>query len=389
MTRPILQREILSSDQDVTAMAPEKERQKILFVDDEAYFMSSIRRMLHAYNTQWELDFASSADEAYKKALGKDYDTIVSDITMPKKSGFEFLRMLQQTPETSHVPVIILTGNAEAALKREALILGATDLLNKPIMREDLVARLQSTLKLKHFQDQLADFNKQLAEKVKQRTRDLELSRQDLMWRLAKAAEYRDEETGDHITRVAFYCLTLAVHLGLDSESIERIFLTSPLHDVGKIGISDTILLKPGKLTPAERKIMQTHTEIGAAILTEAPQGMHYLLGDQKELIQTLAKEPLKQTAASIALNHHEKWDGSGYPKGLKGDEIPLEGQIVAIADVYDALRSKRPYKRPFPVKKALEIMRSEKGKHFSPRVLEAFEEVQTHFEEIRKEYSS
>ena len=379
----------LHSNQDQKNMALENPKQKILFVDDEPHFLSSIERMLHAYQAKWDLDFATSVDEAYTKVLNKNYDAIVSDITMPQKSGFDLLRMLQQTPETSYVPVIILTGNAEAALKREALSLGATDLLNKPIMREDLVARLHSILRLKHFQDQLAEFNEQLAAKVKERTRELELSRQDLMWRLAKAAEYRDEETGDHITRVAVYCLTLAIQLGLDSESAERIFLASPLHDVGKIGIADAILLKPGKLTPEERIIMQTHTGIGAAILTEAPQGMHYLLGEHDELIQTLANEPLKQVAANIAMSHHEKWDGSGYPKGLKGDEIPLEGQIVAVADVYDALRSIRPYKPSFDVDKVMGIIRSERGKHFAPLVLDAFEKVQPEFEEIRVKYLS
>lgn len=370
-------------------MARENPKQKILFVDDESHFLSSIERMLHPYKSKWDLDFATNVDEAYEKTLNKNYDAIVSDITMPQKSGFDFLRMLQQTQKRSYVPVIILTGNAEAALKSEALRLGATDLLNKPIVREDLVARLQSILRLKHFQDQLAEFNEQLADKVKKRTRDLELSRQDLMWRLAKAAEYRDEETGDHITRVAVNCRTLTIQLGLDSESVERIFLASPLHDVGKIGISDIILFKPGKLTPDERKIMQTHTEIGAAILTEAPQAMHYLFGEQDELIQTLANEPLKQVAANIAISHHEKWDGSGYPKGLKGDEIPLEGQIVAVADVYDALRSTRPYKPLIDVDKVMAIMRSERGKHFSPPVIDAFEKVQPEFEEMRVKYSS
>lgn len=370
-------------------MAPENTKQKILFVDDEPHFLNAIERMLHSYQSKWDLDFATNVGEAYNKALNNNYDAIVSDITMPQKSGFDFLRMLQQTQKTSYVPVIILTGNAEASLKREALSLGAADLLNKPIMREDLVARLQSILRLKHFQDQLSEFNEKLAAKVKERTRELELSRQDLMWRLAKAAEYRDEETGDHVTRVAVKCLTLSIQLGLDSESAERIFLASPLHDVGKIGITDAILLKPGKLTPEERRIMQTHTDIGAAILTEAPQGMHYLLGEQVELMKTFANEPLKQTAANIAISHHEKWDGSGYPKGLKGDAIPIEGQIVAVADVYDALRSIRPYKPAFDVDKVMGIMRSERGKHFSPLVIDAFEKVQPEFEEIRAKYFS
>ncbi|MCK9296862.1 MAG: response regulator [Desulfobulbaceae bacterium] len=370
-------------------MALENPKQKILFVDDEPHFLSAIERMLHGYKAKWDVDFATNVDEAYAMVLNKNYDAIVSDISMPRKSGFDFLRMLQQTEKTSYVPVIILTGNAEAALKREALSLGAADLLNKPIMREDLVARLQSILRLKHFQDQLAQFNEQLADKVKERTRELELARQDLMWRLAKAAEYRDEETGGHITRVAVYCLNLAIQLGLDSETVERIFLASPLHDVGKIGISDVILLKPGKLTPEERRIMETHTEIGAAILTEAPQGMHYLLNEQDDLIQTFANEPLKQTAANIAISHHEKWDGSGYPKGLRGDAIPLEGQIAAVADVYDALRSVRPYKPSFAVDKVMGIMRSERGKHFSPQVLDAFEKIQPEFEEIRAKYLS
>jgi len=370
-------------------MGLENQKQKILFVDDEPHFLSSIARMLHSYKSKWDFDFANNVDQAYNQVLNEEYDAIVSDITMPQKNGFDFLKMLQQTQKTSYVPVIILTGNAEASLKREALNLGAADLLNKPVMREDLIARLQSTLRLKHYQDELADFNNQLTQKVKERTRELELARQDIMWRLAKAAEYRDEETGDHISRVAVFCQTLAHQLGLDSDSVERIFLASPLHDVGKIGIPDSILLKPGKLTPAERAIMQTHTEIGAAILTEAPHGMDYLLTEHLEIIRSFANEPLKHVAANIAISHHEKWDGSGYPKGLKGDEIPLEGQIVAVADVYDALRSHRPYKPAFDIDKVMEIMQSERGKHFSPLVLDAFEQVQPEFEQIRLIYLS
>jgi len=360
---------------------------RILFVDDEPNFLSGIRRMLWDDSADWELLFAGGADEALELASTKVIDTIVSDVTMPDKDGLELLAELKRSPGTKAIPVIILTGNAEAHLKRKALDLGAADLLNKPVDREDLVARLRSVLRLKRYEDELRAHNELLEYRVRERTRELDSSRRDIIWRLAKAGEFRDEDTGDHVVRVALSSRILAAQIGLEQEVVEAIFLTSPLHDIGKIGIPDVILLKPGSLTAEERGQVQKHCEIGASILLEMPKGAQYFLSnhDAAERRPILdAIEPIREHAATIAMTHHERWDGNGYPKGLRGEDIPIVGRIVAVADLYDALRSSRPYKEAFDIAKATSIMEDSAGTHIDPRIYEAFKRVQDELEEIR-----
>ena len=363
-------------------------KKDILFIDDEPNFLSGIKRMLRPQRDEWSLHFANSVDEAIALLKDNTYDTIISDVSMPIKTGLDFLEELKELDTFSTTPVIILTGNAEADLKRRALDLGATDLLNKPCAQEDLIARIQSTLRLKSYRDELANQNEILEIKVRERTLDLELARRDIVWRLAKAGEYRDEETGDHVIRVALCSKALAEEIGLDKETVDIIFLTSPLHDVGKIGIPDAILLKPGKLTDEERAIMESHCTIGAAILQDAPKGMHEFLEIPSEAQESQNRDALREMAMEIALSHHEKWDGSGYPNGLAGDDIPLSGQIVAIADVFDALRSERPYKKSFSFEKSMSMMQQGAGKHFAPKVFSAFEIIADKFETIRKGHS-
>lgn len=365
---------------------------QILFVDDEPNFLSGIKRMLRPHRNEWDLHFANSVDEAIGMIKENVYDTIVSDVNMPVKTGLDLLRELRELGTFARTPVIILTGNAEADLKRHALDLGATDLLNKPVTYEDLEARLQSTLRLKSYRDELENQNQILEQRVRERTADLERARRDIVWRLAKAGEYRDEETGDHVIRVALCSKVLAEALELAEEEIQLIFLTSPLHDVGKIGIPDNILLKPGKLTPEEREVMESHCTIGAAILDEAPKGMDRFLelpGVSEDDVSNMDRDSIRDMAVKIALTHHEKWDGSGYPNQRAAEDIPVCGQIVAIADVYDALRSERPYKRAFSYAKTMELMGQGVGKHFSPRAFEAFEKVSEQFETIRNEFSA
>ena len=366
-------------------------KSQVLFVDDEPNFLSGIKRMLRDHRDEWELHFAGGVDEAVLMAKEREYDTIVSDVSMPLKNGLDLLAELKELGISTTTPVIILTGNAEADLKRTALDLGATDLLNKPVTKEDLVARLQSTLRLKSYRDELKNQNDILEVRVRQRTQDLEIARRDIVWRLAKAGEYRDEETGDHVIRVALCSRALSEAMGLTRDEINLIFLTSPLHDVGKIGIPDSILLKPGKLDPEERTIMESHCTIGASILEEAPKGMGEFLDIPTEIDLKMPqhiRDTVRETATEIAMAHHEKWDGSGYPNGLVGDAIPISGQIVAIADVFDALRATRPYKRSFSLEKTLEMMGQGKGKHFAPKAFAAFEEMADEFESIRQKYS-
>ncbi len=383
---------------DTTAQieAPTKEsaqtsKRKILFVDDEPNFLNGIRRMLRGQRDTWSMEFVNSVDEALQRAWETDFDTIVSDVNMPGKNGLDLLRALRGHERTQATPIIILTGNAETDLKRQALDLGATDLLNKPVGHEDLVARLRSVLRLKEYQDELRDQNILLEKRVRERTADLEHARRDIIWRLAKAGEFRDEETGNHVIRVACCCRILGTAMALPDDEIEKIFLTSPLHDVGKIGIPDRVLLKPGALDESERLIMEQHCVIGQSIVLAQPKGVAAFLDSSDEedtLVFAPEADALREKAASIIMTHHEKWDGSGYPGGLKGDDIPIAGQICAVADVYDALRSERPYKESYGVEETMERMRAECGTHFSPDILEVFETIADNFEEIRTRFS-
>lgn len=364
-------------------------RKRILFVDDEPNFLAGLRRMLRGYRDCWELHFAESVDAALAQCQEVAFDTIVSDVNMPKRNGFDLLAALKSDPLTQDIPVIILTGNAENDLKRRALDNGATDLLNKPVSMEDLTARLRNATRLKEYEDILRNQNVVLEQKVRERTAALERSRLDIIWRLAKAGEFRDEDTGAHVMRVAACCRVLSATMNLDNDFTEALFTTSPLHDIGKIGIPDGILMKSGKLTMDERHMMERHCEIGAAILLEKPRGMDYFEGRHLEAVEVLDEElgfgfDLRILAAELALTHHEKWDGSGYPRGLKGSEIPRSGQIVAVADVYDALRSVRAYKPAYSVDETVSRIMKGREAHFSPGVIEAFEQSVEAFEAIR-----
>ena len=393
-------------------------KQQILFVDDEPYVLDSLRRLLHARSAFWEMHFVGSADAALKVMQERNIDTVVTDARMPGRSGFELLQAILSQARTQDIPVIILTGEHDTDMKRRALDMGAADLLNKPICISDLIARLSSVLRLKSYQDQIKMQNTLLEIRVQERTRALMASRQEIIWRLAKAGEYRDEETGNHVLRVAQYCRVIGEALGLDSEFVEILALTSPLHDIGKIGIPDSILHKPGKLTPEEWHIMQGHCEIGARILREdyatllpmnaisartslLPEGdpsasesalqtpvNGLVVGDCLEAMGVhRLVNPLLDMAATIALSHHEKWDGSGYPHKLVGEQIPLEARIVALADVYDALGSARPYKPAFDEEMVLTKMAAGAGEHFDPFAFSGFVRSLDSLRTIRREY--
>ncbi|MDR4505700.1 MAG: response regulator [Candidatus Scalindua sp.] len=241
-------------------------KKRILFVDDEPNLLDGYKRILRNKRDEWELGFVCNVDAALARLEEESFDVIVSDVRMPGKDGFEFLKILKGNEKTRQTPVVIVTGCNENDLKSRALTLGAMDLLNKPVEREDLVARLNSMIRLKSYQDNLEDQNKILEERVRERTAELEDSRFDIIWRLGKLAEFRDEDTGNHVLRVGSYCRTLAEVLGKNRDFVEMIFLTSPLHDIGKVGVPDSILLKCGKLDPDEWAIMKQHCEIGADI---------------------------------------------------------------------------------------------------------------------------
>jgi len=343
----------------------------IVFVDDETRELDSMQRILHSRRPDWTVLTFSCPQKALSHLSTAGADAIVSDIGMPVMDGLLLLGRLKEQEFTRDIPVIILTGLQDGSLKRRSLDLGATDLLAKPIDPDDLVARVASALRLKQYHDELKQHNAVLEERVLQRSRELTQVRLEVIWRLAKAAEFRDEETGNHVIRVASFSRVIGEKLGLDQEFVERLFVTAPLHDIGKIGISDSILLKPGKLTPDEWEIMKQHCVIGARILSDESKATQ-VLRLQRHGLGTY-QDPLLEMASAIALTHHEKWNGKGYPQGLAGEAIPIAARIVSLADVYDALTSYRPYKPAFSHEKALEILRDGIGSHFDPQVFEAF----------------
>jgi len=381
----------LKADRGPTVSADD-ERKQILFVDDEPEVLNSLRRILHRERNVWDMTFLDCPHAALAQLLRSDFDAVVTDVQMPGMDGLQLLQRLRQTERTRDVPVVVLTGLADRDLKRKALDLGATDLLNKPVEAEDLVARLRSVLHLKACQDELKCQNELLEQKVRERTRQLEASRLDIIWRLGKAAEFRDEDTGNHILRVGYFSRAIAEALGVERDFADRLFLAAPLHDIGKLGVPDSILLKPGKLTEDEWHIMRQHCEIGAAILQQHSnmgRAFQERGGQEFSTARESLENPILEMAATVALTHHEKWNGQGYPQGLAEEEIPLVGRIVAISDVYDALTSERPYKPAFSEEKALAIIREGVGQHFDPEVCAAFDLSIERIAAIRNEFSN
>ncbi|QDU54165.1 HD domain-containing phosphohydrolase [Aeoliella mucimassa] len=360
---------------------------RILFIDDEHYVLRAYARILHPFREEWTMSFHQDAMSAWDGLLESSADVVVSDINMPGMSGLQLLERMQEHPDMIDIPVIIVTGRDDNGLKSRALSLGATDLLHKPVDCSELAARLRSALQLKKCTDQLKQQNERLDLLVRARTKQLFDSHAELVWRLAKAAECRDDDTGNHVVRVGVYAKLIGQAMGMKAEFCENLCLAATLHDIGKIGVPDAILRKPGKLSPQEWKIMQEHCLIGRSILVEGHAGRTLVPGDLS--LDTLTERyPLLEMAANIATYHHEKWDGTGYPYGLAGEAIPLPARIVAIADVYDALRSKRPYKKRYDVEQALDIIAEKNGTHFDPEVYLAFLQVLEEILEAEVAYS-
>ena len=358
---------------------------RLLFVDDDPILLNLFARMLD--EQPWQAHFCSSVDEALDYLAAHPVDAVISDIRMPVRDGFDLLSEIRGREESRQIPVIILTGDSDRALKRRALDLGATDLLNKPIAREDLFARIRSALQLKRYEDRLAEQVRELDRRVKERTRELEASHREVVWRLAKAAEFRDDDTGNHVFRVGICSRLLAEGLGRDQDFLELILLTSPLHDIGKLGIPDSVLLKEGRLNPQERQLIERHCVMGVEILSHNPRSSAALVLAADGLLPPVGDHtlnPFLEMASSIALGHHERWDGLGYPNRLQGREIPLECRIVAVADVFDALTSWRPYKPPLSDDEAVSMMLDGAGRHFDPEVIRVFSDRLESLLEVR-----
>lgn len=362
---------------------------KIMIIDDEQLVIRVVRRFLASDGYE---NFITVEDPrlALESIEREKPDVVLLDIMMPHVTGLDLLKIRQKSPTIQHIPFIILSANSEAQIKRDALQLGASDFLSKPVDPSDLVLRVQNALTVKRHHDHLANYAVELEKQVRERTRQIEKSREQIIHCLARAAEYRDNETGEHVIRVGKYCGIIADQLGFGPEYCHEIELAAQLHDVGKIGIPDSVLLNPGKLNTEEFDIMKTHCDLGMAIMeplanSEGERVRRHT--DMGGFIMDGVDSPMLELAATIARTHHEKWDGTGYPFQLKGENIPIEGRICCVADVYDALCSERPYKPKFPIKKCLEIMLSERGTRFDPIVLDAFFERIEEIERIRRAY--
>jgi putative two-component system response regulator len=334
-------------------------RQLILIVDDVPDNIDVLGGILrHHYNIKVALD----GQRALRIAVSDPKpDLILLDIMMPGIDGYEVCQRLKSDPITSDIPVIFITARDDSADEEHGFELGAVDYITKPISPSVVSARVRTHLAL-------YDQQRQLAEQVSARTEELNTTRLEIIRRLGRAAEYRDNETGYHVIRMSHYAKLIAQAYGSNPEWTEMLFNAAPMHDIGKIGISDLILLKPGKLDADEWRQMQQHTLIGAEIIGDNPN-------------------PLLQMARIIALTHHEKWDGSGYPNGLAGKDIPLEGRICAIADVFDALTSVRPYKKAWPVEDAVALIERDSGSHFDPDLTPLFKQVLPEILRIRASY--
>lgn len=348
---------------------------KILVIDDEPINVKVCHKYLRELGYEQCLGVTDST-RAMATILEERPDLIILDVMMPIISGVDLLRSIRANSELAQMPVLILTAASDRTTKLTVLELGASDLLAKPIDPSELAPRVRNALTIKKYHDSLRDYAHKLEESVRLRTADLEASRMDVIHCLARAVEYRDDHTGRHVERVGRYAGIIAHALKLDSETCHMLQLAAQLHDVGKIGVPDDVLLKPGKLTPEEYDRMQKHTLFGKKIVEQMSDRdwervrQHVQIGSR---ILQAPRSPLLAMASRIALTHHERWDGTGYPLGLAGEDIPLEGRITAVADVFDALSSRRPYKPAFPLEKCFEIIEQERGSHFDPTVIDAF----------------
>ncbi len=326
----------------------------ILVVDDNPDSIEITQEML-SRNGFTSVTVEQNAVRALSRVITDEFKVILLDLLMPKMHGFVFLEELRKY--NLGISVFIVTGMNDQETCMRAFDLGATEFITKPFKEKELVARLRRLLVTSINQKLLATKAQFFEEIASDRTIELEQAQSEIIRRLSRASEFRDNETGLHVVRMSHYSQAVATALQLPKRTVNLILHAAPMHDVGKIGIPDAILLKPGPLTDAEWLIMKTHPTIGGKILGGSSVG-------------------LIQAAAEIALTHHERWDGSGYPAGLCGQEIPISGQIIAIADVFDALTSTRPYKKAWAFDDAFVFIQKQVGKHFSPAVVAAFEKA-------------
>lgn len=353
----------------------------ILIVDDAPECLTQMYGLL---KDSYRVLVANSGERALQLAMGEaPPDLVLLDVMLPGMGGYEVCRRLRADARTTDIPVIFLTGRGEGEEEQAGFDAGAADYVVKPISPPIVLARLQTHMRLKAAADFLRDKAAFLQAEVERRTREVQVIQDVTIMMMAALAETRDHETGNHLRRTQNYVRALAVELRnhpryraeLDDETVELLYKSAPLHDIGKVGISDHILLKPGPLTPDEFEIMKTHTVMGRDAIASAER----LLDGPSNFLR-LARE--------IAHSHQEKWDGSGYPEGYKGEQIPLSARLMAVADVYDALISRRVYKPPFPHEQALAMIKEGSGRHFDPDVVNAFLQIADQFQQIALLYA-
>lgn len=329
----------------------------VVVIDDEPANRLLLQRFLEDSGFT-DVTLIGDSGEVIGILKQRDPDLIVLDLHMPGRDGFSLLEEIRtKFTKWSQVPVLVFTADVTREARQRALELGANDFLTKPGDAIEIVLRVRNFLRTRNLYRELEQYSLDLESKVEMRTEELSKATEDCLWRLARASEYRDDDTGEHTLRVGVLSGFIAEELGLERERVEMIRRAAPLHDIGKIGIPDTILLKPGKLTDEEFDVIRSHVKIGSSLLA----------GSASKLMK-LAEE--------IAISHHEKWDGTGYSQGLIGEAIPITGRIVAVADVFDALTHDRPYKQAWPKDKAVEEIKSLSGSHFDPTIVEAFIEI-------------
>jgi putative two-component system response regulator len=338
----------------------------VVVVDDDPFVLELVRHIVAGLADVRVLTFAS-ATAALEWCQTNEPDVIITDYEMPGLNGLELISTVRQERRAAEIPIMMITASGHA-VRLEALDRGANDVLSKPIEAAEVRARTKNMLAIRRGQRLLAQRSSWLEEEVRRATAAIAARERETILRLSKAAEYRDWETGSHIVRVSLYARVVARRLSLPASEQETLFQAAPMHDVGKIGIPDSILLKPGLLDPGEFDQIKQHTVIGHGILGGSGAG-------------------LLQAAAEIALSHHERYDGSGYPNALVGDAIPLSGRIVAVADTFDALTSTRPYKSPWPSDVALQFLEQNRGTRFDPACVEAFVGAQEDTETIRSAF--
>lgn len=374
----VVQRQMLSEFQLTGDWALSHESplsQRIFIVDDEELNIRVARKYLRSWGFE-KIDATTDPTEAVARITRELPDLVLLDVMMPDVSGMDILCDLRSDQATRHLPVIILTAHVENDIRHQALMYGANDFVGKPIDPFELQPRVTNLLKLRAHQKCLEQHADRLEAEVRRRTAELDAAQHHVVHCLARAAEYRDNDTGRHIIRVGLYAGLIARALGLGDDFATLIEQAAKLHDVGKIGIPDNILQKNGKLDPDEYSQMQAHCDMGLQVLRQTSEDdylafrKHALMGAS---ILDQVDTPLLRMASQIALTHHEKWDGSGYPLGLKGEEIPLVGRIVAVADVFDALSTRRIYKSAFTLDRCYQILEDGRGSHFDPQILDAF----------------